>query len=161
MTIPHIYIVKSLSLISIKILISTAWTWERNCHLQREKLELMPINFSSSIIAFTPITGDGYQPTCVVLSLTHTLEASLVLLPPTANRLRIWIFKRWPSQLPSSRTFWWEFSWTSAWMARSSPRYALKIWNILDLATQMLIGLLITGIRQLLLLLQAIRPFPE
>ena len=90
----------------------------------------MPINFSSSTIAFTSITGDGYQPTCVVLSLTHTLKASFVLLPPTANRLRIWIFKRWPSQLPSSRTFWWEFSWTSAWMARSSPRYALKIWNI-------------------------------
>ena len=121
----------------------------------------MLIKFSSSIIAFTPITGDGYQPTCVVLSLTHTLEASLVLLPLTANRLRIWIFKRWPSQLPSSRTFWWEFSWTSAWMTRSSPRYVLKIWNIFRLATQMLIGLLITGIRQLLLLLQVIRPFPE
>ena len=90
----------------------------------------MPINFSSSTIVFTSITGDGYQTTCVVLSLTHTLEASFVLLPLTANRLRIWIFKRWPSQLPSSWTFWWEFSWTSVWMARSSPRYALKIWNI-------------------------------
>ena len=121
----------------------------------------MPIKFSSSRIAFTPVTGDGYQPTCVVLSLTHTLEASLVLLPPTANRLRIWIFKRWPSQLPSSRTFWWDFSWTSAWMARSSSRYALKIQNIFRFSYSNADWFTDHWKCQLLLLLQVIRPFPE
>ena len=101
-----IYASKTITLsLFFKILISTASTWEGFVSLCRWMHETQPINVSSSTTAFPPITGDAYQH-FVVFLLNYTLEASSVVVPPKAFGLKVWLLKRWPSQLPTFWTFW-------------------------------------------------------
>ena len=101
-------------------------------------------------------------PTLCVVLLSHIrLKQAPYNCLPRQSRLKVWIFKCWPKPTAKLSDPLVGFYVKICVDGETFPKKCVEVWSIFTLSTQMLIGLLVNGIRQPLFLLQVIRSFPE
>ena len=103
-----------------------------------------------------------WLPTLCVVLLSHIrLKQAPYNCLPRQSRLKVWIFKCWPKPTAKLLDPLVGFYVKICVDGETFPKKCVEVWSIFRLSTQMLIGLLVNGIRQPLFLLQVIRSFPE